>query len=82
MFVCQVLCTGIQGIYALLMGGPSAKVCLSAKFLCTSIQGIYALLLGGPLAKDGSSAKYEHTSIFTLASQRSFRITYERPIKA
>ena len=31
MFICQVLCTGIQGIYALLMGGPSAKVGLSAK---------------------------------------------------
>ena len=27
MFVCQVLCTGIQGIYALFVGGPSAKVC-------------------------------------------------------
>ena len=35
---------------------------------------------GGPLAEVGSSAKYEHTSKFTLASQRSFRITYERPI--
>ena len=30
-FVCQVLCTGIQGIYALFMGGSSAKVCSSAK---------------------------------------------------
>ena len=26
MFICQVLCTGIQGIYALLIGGLSAKV--------------------------------------------------------
>ena len=25
-FVCQVLCTGIQGIYALFVGGPSTKV--------------------------------------------------------
>ena len=36
---------------------------------------------GSPLAKEGTSAKYEHTSKFTLASQRSFHITYERPIK-
>ena len=27
-----MLCTGIEGIYALFVGGPSAKVCLSAKF--------------------------------------------------
>ena len=54
MFICQVLCNGIQGIYALLMGGQWAK--------------------------EGSSAKYEHTSKFTPASQRSVRITYERPI--
>ena len=32
MFVCQALCTGIQGIYDLLIGGPSAKVGSSAKF--------------------------------------------------
>ena len=53
-------------------------------FVCqalhTSIQGIYALFMGGPLAKEGSSAKYEHTSKFTPASQRSFRITFERPM--
>ena len=48
--------------------------------LCTSIQDIYALLMGDPLAKEGSSAKYEHASKFTLASQRSFHITYERPM--
>ena len=29
-FVCQFWCTGIQGISALLVGGPSAKVCSSA----------------------------------------------------
>ena len=48
--------------------------------LFTGIQGIYALLMGGPSAKEGLSAKYEHTSKFTLASQRSFHITYERPM--
>ena len=36
MFVCQVLCTGIQAIYALLMGGPSAKEGSSAKYEHTS----------------------------------------------
>ena len=32
MFVCQVSCTGIQGIYPLNLGGQSAKVGSSAKF--------------------------------------------------
>ena len=31
-FICQVGCTSIQGISAQLPWGPSAKVCLSAKF--------------------------------------------------
>ena len=31
-FVCQFLCTGMQGISALLPGGLSATVCSSAKF--------------------------------------------------
>ena len=31
-FICQVLCTGIQGIYSQFMGDPSAKEGLSAKF--------------------------------------------------
>ena len=35
-FICQVLCSGIQGIYALLMGGPSAKKGSSAKYEHTS----------------------------------------------
>ena len=26
MFICQVLCTSIEGIYALQQGGPSAKI--------------------------------------------------------
>ena len=41
-FICQILCTGIQGIYALLIGGPLAKVCSSAKFGVAGIQGIYS----------------------------------------
>ena len=31
-FICQVWCTGIQGIYALFTGGPLAKVGSSANF--------------------------------------------------
>ena len=46
-FIYQVLCTGIQGIYALFVGGPLAKEGLSAKYcvqvfkatILTSIQG-------------------------------------------
>ena len=41
MFVCHVLCTGIQGIYAVLMGDPLAKVGLSCQVWCSNIQGIY-----------------------------------------
>ena len=37
--------------------------------------------MGGLLAKEGSSDKFELTSKFTLASQRSFCITYEKPIR-
>ena len=62
-FICQVLCTGIQGISAVLPGGPSAKAGLSAMFLCTGIQGISALLPGGPSAKLCSSAKFCVTGI-------------------
>ena len=36
MFICQVLCTSIQGIYALLMEAPSAKEDSSAKYEHTS----------------------------------------------
>ena len=74
------MCTGIQGIYALLMGGSIGQSRFICQVWCTGIQGIYALLMGGPLAKEGSSAKYEHTSKFTLASQKVFLyIVYKRP---
>ena len=80
-FVCQVLCTGIQGISALLMGGPLAKVGSSAKFGVVVFKVFILDSLGGPSAKEGSSAKYEHTSKFTLASQVFSYILYERPNK-
>ena len=68
MFVCQVLCTSIQGIHALLIGGPLAKEGLSDKyehtsklllnnFQCNCLQEIHSHF-GGPLAKVGSSAKF------------------------
>ena len=62
------------------MGGPLAKVGLSAKFGVAVFKVSILDSPGGLLAKEGLSAKYELTSKFTLASQRSFHITYERPI--
>ena len=49
-FVHQVLCTGIQGIYALSRGGLSAKVGSVAKF-GSSIQGIYDWFVGGSISQ-------------------------------
>ena len=57
-FVCQVLCTSIQGISAPLPGGPSAKVCLSAKFCVAVFKASILNSLGGPSAKVGLSAKF------------------------
>ena len=52
MFICQVWCSGIQGIYSQWTeGGSLAKEGLSAKF------GV-AVFKGGPSAKVGSSAKF------------------------
>ena len=82
MFICQVLCTGIQGISALFiggvylpkyvhlpsfvywysrqisavrleisLGGPSAKVCLSAKFLYQYSRNLCSIHLGVYLPK-------------------------------
>ena len=50
MFVCQVLCTGIQGIYSPFMGGPSAKVCLSAK-CCVLVFKASLLYCGGSICQ-------------------------------
>ena len=88
MFICQVLCTGIQGISALFiggvylpkyvhlpsfvywysrqisavrlkisLGGPSAKVCLSAKFFVPVFKASMLYSFGGPSPKVCSSAK-------------------------
>ena len=58
MFLCQVLCTGIQGIYALLMGDPLAKVGSSAKFGVAVFKASILDSLGGPLSKVGLSANF------------------------
>ena len=58
MFVCQVLCTGIQGIYAVLIWGPLAKVCSSAKFGAVVFKASMLNSLAGPSAKVCSSAKF------------------------
>ena len=62
------------------LGGPSAKVSSSAKFGVVVFKASMLNSLGSPSAKEGSFAKYELASKFTLASQRSFHITYKRPI--
>ena len=50
-YMCQVWCSGIQGIYAQLTGGQSAMgmcaLCYISQVLCSGTQGIYAQLTGG-----------------------------------
>ena len=48
MFIWQVLCTGIQGICALLLGDPLAKVGSSAKFGLVVFKASILDSLGGP----------------------------------
>ena len=58
-FICQVWCTGIQGICALLPGGSIGQSRFICQVWCTGIQGISALVPGEkPLAKVESSAKF------------------------
>ena len=57
-FICQVFCTGIQGISALVQVGSIGQSRFICQVLCTGMEGICALVLGGPLAKVGSSAKF------------------------
>ena len=56
-FICQVLCTGIQGISAL-VGESSGQNRFIWQVVCTGMQGMPALVPGGPLAKVGSSANF------------------------
>ena len=48
-FICQVLCTGIQGFSVLLPGGSISQSRFICQVLCTGIQGIFALLPGGSI---------------------------------
>ena len=56
--ICQVLCTSIGIISALFPGGPSAKVCLSAKFGVPVFKASILDSLEDPSAKVGLSAKF------------------------
>ena len=46
-FICHVVCTGMQGISALLPGGSIGQGRFICQVLCAGIQGISALVLGG-----------------------------------
>ena len=52
------MCTGMQGMSALVLGVPAAKVGSSAKF-CVLVFKASLLLYGGALAEEGSSAKFD-----------------------
>ena len=58
--ICHIVCTGMQGISALILGGgcPLAKVGSSAKFCVLVFKAslLWYWGMGGPLAKVGSSA--------------------------
>ena len=56
--ICKVLCSGIQGISALVLGGSISQSRFICQVLCSGMQVISVLVLGGPLAKVGSSAKF------------------------
>ena len=56
--VCQCWWTGIQGISALLLVGPSAKVFLSANVGGLVFKASLLYYLGGPSAKVSLSAKF------------------------
>ena len=57
-FICQVLCSDMQGISALVLGDSIGQSRFICQVLCTGIHTISALVLRGPLAKVGSSAKF------------------------
>ena len=43
-FICQVWCSGIQGMYSQFRGGSVCQSVFFCQVLCTGIQGIYAQL--------------------------------------
>ena len=50
-FICQVLCTGLQGISVLLPGGPSAKVGLAARFCVLVFKASMLYSFGGSIGQ-------------------------------
>ena len=54
----KILCSGIQGISALVHGGSIGQSRVICQLLCSGMQVISALVLGGPLARVGLSAKF------------------------
>ena len=50
-FICQILCSGIQGISALVPGGSIGQSRVICQLLCSGMQVISALVLWGPLAQ-------------------------------
>ena len=57
-FICQVLCTGIQGSSALVLGGPLAKEGSSAKLGVLVFKASLLWYLGAPSTKVGLSSKF------------------------
>ena len=58
MFICQVLCTGIQGIYALLIGGIHLPKYVYLPSIVDQYSKLYSQFWWGPSAKVGSSANF------------------------
>ena len=89
-FICQVLCTGIQGSYALFVGGlhwptkvhlPSivyrySRQLFSLEFKATSL----ASRQGSPSAIEGSSAKFELTCCFMLCFTEGLFILHTKDL--
>ena len=57
-FVCQVWCSGIQGIYSQFKGGSIGQSGFICQFWCSSNPWIYSRFNGGSSAKVCSSAKF------------------------
>ena len=56
--ICQLLCSGLQGISALVPRGSIGQSRVICQVLCSGMQVISALVLRGPLSKAGPSAKF------------------------
>ena len=57
-FICQVLCSGMQVISALVLGGSISQSRFICQVLCSGMQVISTLIPGGSLDKEGLSAKF------------------------